>query len=673
MDKKSIIGIVIIAAIFIVWMSVSKKDRTISEEDRRYYGLLKEADSLYNIQEYEEARAAYYDAKNIRENVKILHRIIEIDSILLKEDMYKNNSGTGGSVIEKRTGVSEKESEPEVKVNRHIQNKSRQKENPGVFSDAAEGEQEFYTLENEKVIVKFASKGGRPYSVEVKEYKTFDQKPLILFDGDSTVFKLDFYYENEETREKFEVNTYNLYFKMIPVEDPNKLVMRLNGNDDKYIEYIYILDPDSYILHFDMKLVGLENAKDKNYNRTDLLYLTWGMYAPQQEKGWDNENKYTKVYYKIKGGDVKYQEASSKDSVFNNLKWISFKDQFFSSIIIADNRIEDAMVRSVSQEENSKYIRQFKSDIGFKFDREHIQNVTFSFYFGPNDYKYLKKNYEDIGLHHMVTVGKGLIRWINQGFIINIFNFLERFIGNYGIIILLMTIIIKILLLPLTYRSYLSQAKMRVLKPQIDEINKKIPKEKSMERQQATMALYKKAGVSPLGGCIPMLLQMPILFAMFRFFPSSIELRQESFLWAHDLSTYDSILNLPFNIPFYGDHVSLFTLLMTVSTILSMKFNSQSTSGTQQMPGMKGMMYVMPVMFMFILNSFSAALTYYYFLANLITFGQNYLFKYFIDEEELLKKLNQKQQQKSKKTGGKPKKGWMERMAEARGVKLPKK
>lgn len=672
MDKKSIIGIVIIAAIFIVWMSVSKKNSTISEEDRRYYELLKEADSLYNVQEYEKARAAYYDAKNIKENVKILHRIIEIDSILLREDMHKKELKTRSSDIDKETVKTEKEFEPKAGVHEPTQSQKQLQRNLGVFSGAEEGEQEFYTLENEKIIVKFASRGGRPYSVEIKEYKTFDQKPLILFNGDSTVFKLDFYYEDEITREKFEVNTNELYFDMIPGEDRGKLVMRLAGNDEKYIEYIYTLDPDSYILHYDIKLVGLENAKDKNYNRTDLLYLSWGMYSPQQEKGWDNENKYTKVYYKITGGDVKYQEATSKDSVFNNLKWISFKDQFFSSIIIADNRIENALVRSIQQEENSKYIRQFKSDIGFKFDREYVQDVSFSFYFGPNDYKYLKKNYEDMGLHHMVTVGKGLIRWINQGFIINMFNFLERYIGNYGIIILLMTIIIKILLLPLTYRSYLSQAKMRVLKPQIDEINKKIPKEKSMERQQATMALYKKAGVSPLGGCIPMLLQMPILFAMFRFFPSSIELRQESFLWAQDLSTYDSILNLPFNIPFYGDHVSLFTLLMTVSTILSMKFNSQSTTGTQQMPGMKGMMYIMPVMFMFILNSFSAALTYYYFLANLITFGQNYLFKYFIDEEELLKKLNQKQQQKSKKAGGKPKKGWMEKMAEARGVKLPK-
>jgi YidC/Oxa1 family membrane protein insertase len=239
--------------------------------------------------------------------------------------------------------------------------------------------------------------------------------------------------------------------------------------------------------------------------------------------------------------------------------------------------------------------------------------------------------------------------------IINLFDFLNKFISNYGIIILIMTIIIKIFLLPLTFRSYMSTAKMKVLKPQIDEINNRIPKEKAMERQQATMALYKKVGVSPMGGCLPMLLQMPILLAMFRFFPTSIELRQQSFLWATDLSTYDAIFEWDAYIPFlsntFGNHLSLFTLLMTVSTIISMRFTNQSNVSNQQMPGMQSMMYVMPVMFMFVLNRYSAGLTYYYFLANIITIGQNLLFKQFIDEEELLKKLeSRKKNSKTKET-----------------------
>jgi len=262
-------------------------------------------------------------------------------------------------------------------------------------------------------------------------------------------------------------------------------------------------------------------------------------------------------------------------------------------------------------------------------------------------------------LEELVYLGKSIIRIINQYVIIAIFNWLNNFIGNYGLIILILTVIIKTVLFPFTFKSYMSQAKMRVLKPQVDEINAKFPKkEDAMKKQQATMALYKRAGASPMGGCLPMLLQMPVLFAMFRFFPSSIELRQEGFLWAHDLSTYDSILNLPFEIPMYGDHVSLFTLLMTVSTIITMKINSPAT-GSTQMPGMKGMMYIMPVMFMLILNKFSAGLTYYYFLANMITFGQNLLTKQFVDEEAILKKLaenKKKPVQKSK---------WQKRLEEA--------
>lgn len=258
-------------------------------------------------------------------------------------------------------------------------------------------------------------------------------------------------------------------------------------------------------------------------------------------------------------------------------------------------------------------------------------------YIGPNHFKTLQSYGHE--LQELVMLGSSIIRWINQYVIVTLFNWLNKYFSNYGIIILILTLIIKFVLFPLTFKSYQSQAKMKVLKPMVDEIGKKFPKkEDAMKKQQATMDLYKKAGVSPMGGCLPMALQMPILFAMFRFFPASIELRQEGFLWATDLSTYDSILNLPFTIPMYGDHVSLFTLLMTVSTILTMRFNSPQ-SGQEGVPGMKTMMYMMPVMFMLILNNFSSGLTYYYFLANIITFGQNMIAKRFIDEEAVLSKL----------------------------------
>ncbi len=303
--------------------------------------------------------------------------------------------------------------------------------------------------------------------------------------------------------------------------------------------------------------------------------------------------------------------------------------------------------------EPSPYLRKFSTVLGVPYNPIADNTIGLSFYFGPNHFNTLKKEGDD--LQELVILGKWIVKWINQFVIIPIFNFLNRFIHNYGIIILILTIIIKSALLPLTYRSYLSMAKMRVLKPMIDEINAKIPKEKAMERQQATMNLYKKAGVNPMGGCLPMLLQFPILFAMFRFFPTSFELRQQGFLWATDLSTYDSIYSWSTHIPIlsniYGNHISLFTILMTVTTLMSIKMNNQASASSTQMPGMQTMMYIMPVMFMFFLNNFSAALTYYYFLTNVITFGQNYLFKKMINEEELLAKLNENRKKPVKNRG----------------------
>jgi YidC/Oxa1 family membrane protein insertase len=275
----------------------------------------------------------------------------------------------------------------------------------------------------------------------------------------------------------------------------------------------------------------------------------------------------------------------------------------------------------------------------------------------------------DIDLERLVYLGYAIVRPVNKYLIIPTFNFLRRFIDNFGIIILLLTVFIKTILFPFTYKSYISQAKMRALKPEIDEVNKKFGNDKAMEKQQATMALYKKAGVNPMGGCLPMLLQFPILIAMFFFFPTSIELRQESFLWAHDLSTYDSIVNLPFTIPFYGDHVSLFCLLMTITTIISTRLNQQATTA-QGMPGMKTMMYMMPVMFLFILNNYSSGLSYYYFLANVITIGQTYIIRSFIDEDKIRAKLQVNKKKPVKKSKFQKR---LEDMAKQRGVQMPKK
>ncbi len=434
-----------------------------------------------------------------------------------------------------------------------------------------------------------------------------------------------------------------------------------------YIQYTYTLNPGRYLMDIDLKM------KDMEEHRTDNVQLNWVMLSPQQEQNRANEQNYSNLYYRYYQGDVEKFKARTKKELQDvnettKIDWLAFKDQFFSSVLISDKiPFEGGYMSYEHLPETRHNLARFSAELSVPYQRTNDFNMPMHFYFGPNNFKALKR----IGfqLQDLVTIGGSIIRWINAWVIIPIFNFLNNYISNYGIIILLLTLIIKMALLPLTYKSYMSQAKMRALKPEIEEINAKIPKDKAMERQQATMALYKKAGVNPMGGCLPMLFQMPILYAMFRFFPTSIELRQQSFLWAHDLSTYDSILHLPFTIPMYGDHVSLFTLLMTVSTILSMRLNSSPTGG-ESMPGMKGMMYVMPVMFMVILNNFSAGLTYYYFLANMITLGQNALFKQFVDEDELRKKLHSRKAKTTKKSGFQKR---LEDMAKQRGYKLPKK
>jgi YidC/Oxa1 family membrane protein insertase len=405
---------------------------------------------------------------------------------------------------------------------------------------------------------------------------------------------------------------------------------------------------------------------------TEYLDFNWEMYVPGFELGRMNELNYTTILLKHYQDEVeRFNPRTKKDvtekDIPTRIQWIASKQQFFSSILIAKDYFSNAYLISTKLDPANKYLRTFSAKIGMPFERKPDYTLEMSMYLGPNRVTTLKKY--GIGLEEVVNLGGLMSRVISRYLIIPIFNFLNRFISNYGLIILLLTIIIKIILLPLTYRSYLSMAKMKLLKPEIDKINEKIPADKAMERQQATMALYKKAGVSPMGGCIPMLLQMPILIAMFRFFPTSIELRQQHFLWAHDLSTYDSIFNLPFTIPMYGDHVSLFTLLMTASTVLTSRLSQQTTASSQQMPGMKSMMYVMPIMFMFILNNYSAALTYYYFLANILTFGQNYLFKFFVNDEDLHRKMQENKVKTTKKSGFQKR---LEEMARKRGYN-PKK
>lgn len=520
----------------------------------------------------------------------------------------------------------------------------------GDFAGSAVGLAEEIVLENDLLKLTFSTLGGRPYTVNLKQYQTHDSLPLNLFDGDSTIFALNFFAENRG------INTGELYFlpSMENGSDEEgrsykQLSMNLKISESAGITYIYKLYEGDYMMDFDIRLKGLDAYK------TDRMEFNFDFYAPSQEKGYQNEAMYTTLYYKYHGGDVENFKSRSKKEYEDatettRIQWVAFSHQFFSTILIADDYFDGAYLSQHRFPDPGPYVRQFATSIDMPFNRTADQIIGMQLYMGPNNFTALKA-YKDLELQSVVTVGGPMLRWINAFVVIPIFNWLSRSMTNYGLIILLLTLIIKTALFPLTYKSYKSQAVMRVLKPQVDELNEKFPKkEDAMKKQQATMDLYKKAGANPMGGCLPMLLQFPILYAMFRFFPTSIELRQQSFLWAHDLSTYDSILDLPFTIPMYGDHVSLFTILMTVTTMLSMRMNNQTTATNSAMPGMKTMMYIMPLMFMLILNNFSAGLTYYYFLANVITLGQNLIFKQFTDEEAILKKINARKNKPAKKS-----------------------
>ncbi|WP_010663718.1 membrane protein insertase YidC [Marinilabilia salmonicolor] len=512
----------------------------------------------------------------------------------------------------------------------------------GILAPYIKGEQQFTTIENEKIKVTLSNLGGRIYSVELKEYETHDGRPLVLFEGNDNRYGFNFTYNTNI------YHTNDIYFD-VKKQGQNSVSFEISGPARENLSLTYSLSDDANMVEHSISAENLGNKFDVPRNALDL---EWYQKMPAQEKGRQFETQYSGIYYKFFQNDVDdiSGNSSSSEDLRTPVKWIAFKDQFFSSVLIADESLASGFVETtVIEDETNPMLRINQAEVAVPFDFSQNDEAQMRFFFGPNHF-YTLKAYGDLDLHQILPLGWGIFGWINRYAVIPVFNFLEGFIGSYGIIILILTLLIKLVLFPLTYKSYMSTAKMRVLKPQIDEINERIPKDKAMERQQATMALYRKAGVNPMGGCLPMLLQMPILIAMFRFFPSSIELRQESFLWATDLSTYDSIWDLPFEIPFYGDHVSLFTLLMAATNIFYTRINQEMTQSSAQMPGMKGMMYMMPIMFLFFFNQYASGLSYYYFVSTLITVGQTLLIRQFVDEKAILAKLKANQKKPAKKS-----------------------
>ena len=524
-------------------------------------------------------------------------------------------------------------------------------------------------LKNKKLTLKLSNKGGSPVEATLADYTDQQKKPVQLFrQGDATL-NLPL-----RTLENKIVNTSTAYFDVISQSD-SAAVLRMQIDSVAYLDFAYTLRPDDYRVGLTITGHELRRLLPVNMTTQDL---EWRQRMPQQEQSWKFVGQYSGIYYHFPKGDVERLETSSEstEEIKESLQWVAFKDKYFSSVLINQRTgFQNNTLTLQAEKEGSGYVRSCSLAATFPMSvKEEVTQVPLTFFFGPNDYELLQRYDAELSqddaplqLDHLVYLGMSVFRWINKYLIIPIVTFLSGFISNWGIIILLMTLIIKILLYPFTHKSYLSQAKMRVLKPQIDEINAKYPgkdQEAMMKRQTETMNLYRSAGASPMSGCLPMLLQMPFLIALYMYFPTSILLRGQSFLWAQDLSTYDAIISWDFNIPlissFLGNHLSLFCVLMTVTNVIYTRYTmSQSPSSAEGMAGMKMMPYIMSIMFFFIFNQNASALSYYYFVSTLITILQYLAFRWTLNEEKLLHELEENKKKPRKKSK------WMQRLEEA--------
>ena len=620
MDKKSIIGIAVVAVLFLGF-------------------------AYFNSQQQKAAYEAYVDsvAAAARAAAPVA-------------DSLTSGNGVQAEVAAAEAAAAVRE---------------RQVETLGESLTAArEAEAEEFIVENDVMAVLFSTRGGQIKGVTLKDYTQYGprgkrDRKIEMMDPATARFGLSFYLKNG--LKNVPVNTLDYVFTAQPVvgeaDGAKSVVMRLPVAEGAYLEYRYLIyDTEAperdYLVDFDVRLV---NMAPEMANQTQIQ-IDWANTTFQNEKGFQNENMYTTLSYRFPDEtsieELGMSEGAKSKNISTQVNWVAFKQQFFSSVFIAPDNVSYANLAFDTAAPESSLLKTFTAQMGVPYTPQ-TEGYDFAFYFGPNKYSILKKIGEpggaDIYLERLVPLGWGIFGWVNRWCVIPVFDFLRNYIGSFGIIIFILVLLVKLVISPLTYKSYVSMAKMRLVKPQIDELAKKYPKpEDAMKKQQATMELYKKAGINPMGGCIPMLIQMPILIAMFRFFPASIELREQPFLWADDLSSYDSIVNLPFSIPFYGDHVSLFALLMAVSLFGYSWFNYQQTASSQpQMAGMKFMMvYMMPIMMLFWFNSYSSGLCYYYLLSNIFTIGQTLVIRRMVDDNKIhaIMQANAAKKSKGKKS-----------------------
>ena len=608
MDKKTILGIVVVAVLFLGFAYVNTKQQ----------------------EKYQQEMAAWQAYQ---------------DSVAAAS---RPAVPAAGGAAESAVAASGETAAPEAEADLAQTVRQRRIAAMGEYLTAAqEAEPEEFTVENEVMTVRFSTRGGQITGVTLKDYTKYaprgQRDQLIeLMDPASARFDMSFYVKNGLNNVK--VNTMDYVFRAEPVEtagDARRVTMRLAVAENAWLEYEYLIynkqAPErDYLVDFNVRLV---NMAPQMANQTSIG-IDWSNVSYQNEKGFQNENMYTTLAYRFPGEssieELGMSDGAKSKSVSTAVNWVAFKQQFFSSVFIAPQNVSSANMAFDTAAPGSELLKSFSVQMAVPYSAQ-VEGYDFAFYFGPNKYAILKKvtdnNGADLHMERLIPLGWGIFGWVNRWCVIPVFDFLRNYIGSFGIIILILVILVKLVISPLTYKSYVSMAKMRLIKPQVDELNKKYPKkEDAMKKQQATMELYKKAGINPMGGCIPMLIQLPILIAMFRFFPASIELREQPFLWADDLSSYGR-----FTIPFYGDHVSLFALLMAVSLFGYSYFNYQQTASSQpQMAGMKFMMvYMMPIMMLLWFNSYSSGLCYYYLLSNLFTIGQTLVIRRIVDDEKI--------------------------------------
>ena len=551
--------------------------------------------------------------------------------------------------------VQQREADLRAKAEAALANEQKQSlyDSTSLFFQALHGTDELVTIQNDVAQLTLNTKGGTIYKSVLKDYMEQDKKtPITLFRGEDVNLNFLFYNQRET------ILTENYYFTPVDRTD-STVTMRLAADSASYIDFRYAMHPGSYLVDFSIQAVGMDGKLASTNKHVDI---EWSQRARQLEKGYTYENRLAELTYKRAGEGTDNLSANGDDQedVVEPVTWIAFKNQFFSSVLITDANFEKTSLSSKMEPKESGYIKDYAAEMNTAFDPTGQQPTQMYFYFGPNHYKTLSAldndRVEDWDLNKLVYLGWPIIRWVNKWIIINIFDWLQGWGMSMGVVLLLLTIIVKIVIYPTTWKTYMSSAKMRVLKPKIDEINQKYPKqEDAMKKQQEIMGLYSQYGVSPMGGCLPMLLQMPIIIALFMFIPSAIELRQQSFLWADDLSTYDAFIHFPFRIPFLGSHLSLFCVLMTVTQILNTKFmmQQQDTGANPQMAAMKWMSYLMPIMFLFILNEYPSGLNYYYFISTLVSVLTTIILRKTTNEEKLLAQLeaNKKDPKQMRKTG----------------------